>query len=126
MTQAPDAESETYKPPERGWTCFHCGETFTHENLARAHFGHSIDAMPGCVMRMQPGENALLRRIRSLEDEVKQLRHTISEEDSETSRATYSMRAEHSVALIREEEKGYAAGLNDARKELALAQSRRT
>ncbi|MEE8059407.1 MAG: hypothetical protein V3T17_16460 [Pseudomonadales bacterium] len=29
----------TYKFPAHGWTCFHCGETFTAVGAARDHFG---------------------------------------------------------------------------------------
>ena len=30
-----------YRKPTHGWTCFHCGETFTTEASAREHFGSS-------------------------------------------------------------------------------------
>lgn len=59
----------TYVPPEHGWTCFHCGETFMHENAARYHFGALPEATPGCLMRMQEGEHSLQRKIRWLEAE---------------------------------------------------------
>lgn len=48
---------------------------------------------------MQPGEKPFLRRIRVLEMEL------------------YALAADHTRALRREEEKGYARGLADARKE---------
>lgn len=28
-----------YLKPEHGWTCFHCGETFTTPGSARDHWG---------------------------------------------------------------------------------------
>jgi len=105
----------TYKAPAHGWTCFHCGETFTHENVARAHFGATPDAGPGCLLRMQPGERPLLRRIRYLEKELSKLRHQVCDEDTELHRVIHGMEADHAVALRREEEKGYARGLSDAR-----------
>lgn len=41
---------ETYPQPEHGWTCFHCGETFTDRHLARDHFGHYPSAYPACQL----------------------------------------------------------------------------
>lgn len=42
--------SPTYTPPEHGWTCFHCGETFKTPGAARLHFGElpaTAATMPG-------------------------------------------------------------------------------
>lgn len=43
----------TYTPPEHGWTCFHCGETFKTITGARLHFGE----MPGPAAAI-PGHRA--------------------------------------------------------------------
>ena len=43
-------EADTYPMPEHGWTCFHCGATFTNVNLARDHFGHYPFAKPACQL----------------------------------------------------------------------------
>lgn len=107
--------TDTYMPPEHGWTCFHCGETFMHQNPAREHFGaHPHDAEPGCMLRMQDGEGSLLRKIRWLEREVSRLSFIIDTGGSDAEKAMHSMSEEHATALIREEEKGYAKGFADA------------
>lgn len=97
------------------WTCFHCGETFQDEECAQVHFGHHEDADPGCILRMQPGEEPLLQRIRELEAEISDIRYQLLDNDSATDRRMHGMIAEHRQALIREEEKGYAEGLRDGR-----------
>lgn len=108
-------EPDTYMQPEHGWTCFHCGETFTHPNPARNHFGELPEAKPGCLLRMQPGEQPLLRQIRSLERELSDLRHQVCNEDTEKDREINSMIARHASELREQEEKGYAQGLADGR-----------
>ena len=56
----------TYDKPEHGWTCFHCGVTFTSTNKARDHFGHDVAATPACQV---PAEHVAgeLRRYRYIE-----------------------------------------------------------
>ena len=49
--------SETYLRPKHGWTCFHCGQTFTTSGSAEDHFGKTPAAVPGCII--QAGENGL-------------------------------------------------------------------
>lgn len=77
------AQPDTYMPPEHGWTCFHCGDTFMREVQAREHFGGSIDATPGCMLKLEKGDKQLLRVIRGLEAERDELRRQRCEEDSE-------------------------------------------
>jgi hypothetical protein len=48
--------AETYQQPAHGWTCFHCGETFHTPGAAAQHFGARPDARPGCLVRVQVGE----------------------------------------------------------------------
>ena len=104
-------EKDTYTPPEHGWTCFHCGETFHHENPARAHFGALPDAVPGCLMRMQPGEHGLLRKVRSMERELAEVTYKLHEQDSETDRYLANIKSEHASAVQRAEEAGFAKGI---------------
>ena len=115
-------DAETYATPEHGWTCFHCGVNFpgtrAGEQAAREHFGHYIDSIPGCRLRMRGGERSLLRRIRWLERKYRTLQHRVSEED-----VINRQICEHRQALLREEEKGYARGLDDRRAELLAAQA---
>lgn len=115
-----DNSQDTYMPPEHGWTCFHCGETFMHANMARNHFGASIDAEPGCILRMQPGEQPLLRKVRGLEHQLREVKIELARyvmDDSDKDREIAGLKVDHAVALRREEEKGYARGLADARHE---------
>jgi hypothetical protein len=94
------------------WRCFHCGESFTkaQERWARDHFGSSQDALPVCQMRI-PGEHHLLTLLRKQEAELGSYRS----EDTDLWRYLHAMEADHRQALIREEERGYAKGLADAR-----------
>jgi hypothetical protein len=113
---------DTYPTPDHGWVCFHCGEsfpgTFAGQRAAAEHFGALPEAIPGCRLRMRKGERSLLRWIRWLERELRELRARVAAEDTDKDRQFYAMEADHRQALIREEEKGYAAGVRDARKEL--------
>lgn len=96
------------------WRCFHCGDTFTlaQRRWAAEHFGREQDAEPVCLIRTA-GEGALLTALREAEDQLAGYRA----EDGLILRAMYSMRGDHAQALIREEERGYAKGVVDARKE---------
>lgn len=40
----------TYTQPAHGWTCFHCGETFTTPGGARDHFGATPENVAGCLI----------------------------------------------------------------------------
>lgn len=98
------------------WRCFHCGETFTlaQRRWAADHFGRAQDAEPVCLIRTA-GESALLSALREAEDQLVGYRA----DDSLTQRAMSAMQADHAQALVREEERGYAKGVADARKEQA-------
>lgn len=94
------------------WRCFHCGDAFTKAQVrwARQHFGRDEGELPVCQMRM-PGEHHLLEALRAAQDELAVHRA----EDTDLMRAIYAMRADHSSALRREEERGYEKGLADGR-----------
>lgn len=98
------------------WRCFHCGETFTlaQKRWAGEHFGWRQEQEPVCLIRTA-GESQLLNALRFAENELAGYR----EEDGRIIRAMYSMQADHAAALRREEERGYAKGVADARKEQA-------
>lgn len=51
-------------PPKHGWTCFHCGETFSTVAAGEEHFGPVPSATPACVLK---GERGLLEALRSAE-----------------------------------------------------------
>jgi hypothetical protein len=54
---------------EKGWRCFHCGEAFTDEALARDHF--AIEGIPPmCVDPLTKDENTRMVVVRKLEAEL--------------------------------------------------------
>lgn len=66
-----------------GWQCYHCGEVFTTMGGARTHFGHESDAMPGCIIKVKPGdERGLLIELRKAEAERDQLRARLAAVDA--------------------------------------------
>lgn len=112
------ADPITTAKPSRAvhWRCFHCGDVFTkgQERWAREHFGADQGQEPVCLIR-SAGEGALLTALRNAQDELDRYRA----EDSDLMRALFSMQADHQTALRREEERGYAKGLQDAKQERA-------
>jgi len=47
-------EGEYLIVPPHGWTCFHCGETYTDYWAARAHFGTPhMKVKPRCIRRAE-------------------------------------------------------------------------
>lgn len=102
--------SETYPMPAHGWTCFHCGETFTTPGAARLHFGVTPDKDPGCILKVGVGaERGLLSCIRKLEDRLAKHLH----EDSDTHRIMVDNQQRQSEALRVAEELGYERGIRD-------------
>lgn len=54
-----------------GWECFHCGELFTTVGGARQHFGAKPTAMPGCLIKVQYGdERGLQMDLRKAEEKI--------------------------------------------------------
>lgn len=102
---------DTYEQPAHGWTCFHCGETFTTVGGARDHFGADPIAEPGCRIKVGE-ERGLLMALRKAEAELARYRA----EDCDADRQFHAMRADHAVAVRRAEEAGYAKGLADGQK----------
>jgi hypothetical protein len=97
-------------PAAKEWRCFHCDDVFRAPVDARNHFGGSESSEPACLIKA-PGEFALLQAFRNAEDELGRYRN----EDSDVLRVLWSTRADHAEALRREEEKGYARALEDAK-----------
>jgi hypothetical protein len=83
------------------WRCFHCDEVFIDETAAREHFGETLCADPACQIDMTD--------VRAMENQLRQYH----EEDTVLHREIHALKADHAVALRREEEKGYARGLAD-------------
>jgi hypothetical protein len=62
---------ESYQMPASGWTCFHCGETFTTPGSAQNHFGNTPAATAGC--RIKAGdERGLLMELRKSENRAEE------------------------------------------------------
>lgn len=57
--------------PKNGWTCFHCGETFTTPGSARDHFG-TISDIAGCQIKVGE-ERGLLMEIRKIQASERRL-----------------------------------------------------
>ena len=82
-TMSTESETpETYPMPEHGWTCFHCGEKFTVYGAARDHIGGTPHGMPGCLLRVQLGnERGLQMELRKRERELASAQQTIEARD---------------------------------------------
>jgi hypothetical protein len=91
------------------WRCFHCDETFTDAAAAQEHFGRTQVCDPACTIDAA--------KYREMEETVRL--HV--EEDTDLHRTIYAMEARHHTELRREEEKGYARGLADAKAEQTAA-----
>jgi hypothetical protein len=65
---------DTYLMPAHGWTCFHCGETFTTPSSARDHFGCEPCADPACRIKVGE-ERGLVMALRKAEVELERYRN---------------------------------------------------
>lgn len=100
-------------PEQKTWRCFHCDEVFTDREVAADHFGVQIDGLADDVAcKLNATEGLLVKMLREAQEELRQYH----QEDNAAFRQFYALGADHSTALRREEEKGYARGLADARK----------
>ena len=66
--------NETYKQPEHGWVCFHCGEVFKSVGSARDHFGETPKEVPGCIIKAG-NEKGLLMELRRTQKQLEKLKH---------------------------------------------------
>lgn len=103
--------SETYERPKHGWTCFHCGETFTTPGLAKDHFGNTPSAQAGCILNVQVGaERGILSALRRTEDTLA----AWMDEGTALHQQVAAQQSRQSEALRTAEELGYERGLRDA------------
>lgn len=99
--------TSTDEPPTKSWRCFHCDEFFTDPKEAATHFGGVQGAQPLCKFDG---------------DEIRHMEWCLAkyrDEDTDLHRQIASLQGEHTQALMRAEEAGYAKGLKDGR-ELGL------
>lgn len=102
------------------WRCYFCDEVFKTPGEAGDHFGASLTDKPGCLIdyRVQVEAGTTTRRGRGLlmalrKAEAELMRY--GSEDTDLHRYMHRLQSDHQQALLREEEKGYARGLRDAR-----------
>lgn len=95
------------------WRCYHCGDVFTDPEAARAHFGDTPAAEPGCLIKVRlGGERGLLTALRKTEQ---QLARYVND-DSDALRQLRTLQYRHAEALQAAEEAGYQRGLRDAKR----------
>lgn len=110
-------EPAPFKKPDHGWTCFHCGETFTTYGTARDHFGFEPSAEPGCRIKLG-AERGLLMALRRAEKDSADAWQAIHNETTDAAKAYHSACARHVSQLQTAEEAGYERGLYDRGDEL--------
>lgn len=103
----------------RQWRCFHCDELFHDADAARDHFGDQQLETPAC--QLNATGKGLLGLYRELQREHWRV---VSEDTNDNAKMYYAMGADHSRAVRKSEEDGYAKGLKDGRAE--AAENRRT
>lgn len=106
------AEAATYPKPEAGWTCFHCGETFTTPGAARDHFGFDPSCDPACRIKIG-AERGLVIALRKAEQELGEAWQAIHSESTEAAKAYHAQNTRHRAQLMAVEEAGYERGLGD-------------
>lgn len=113
-----DFENATgfYAPPAHGWTCFHCGETFTTPGSARDHFGFEPSVDPACVIKVGE-ERGLAMELRRVEAKYMKLLEETCDEGGAVAREFYALGAKHEIEKRKAEEDGYRKGLRDGRNE---------
>lgn len=94
----------------KAWRCFFCDAVFTRRADAAEHFGATELATPACQIKGH--EHGLVGIIRKQEEELVRFRA----EDSDMIRVLETLKSEHAEALRREEEKGYARGVDDMKR----------
>lgn len=108
--------SEIKPCPERNWTCFHCGETFTTPGSARDHFGFDPSSDPACRIKLG-AERGLVMALRKAESDCEEMRRLLHDEASEAYRLYASQATRHRAQMMAAEESGYEKGLTDGRVE---------
>lgn len=115
--EAREVEHEFYyEIPPHGWTCFHCGDTFTTPGAARDHFGFDPSSDPACRIKVGE-ERGLVMELRRVEAKYVKLLEDTCDEGGKVAQEFYGLGAKHQCELRRAEEEGYRKGLRDGRKE---------
>lgn len=105
--------SESYAIPEHGWTCFHCGETFTTVGAARDHFGFDpYECEPACRIKLG-GERGLVMALRKAERAYLQAQEALHAESAEGLKALRVAEGRYRDQIVEAEQSGYDRGLSD-------------
>lgn len=105
---------DTYPIPAHGWTCFHCGDTFTTPGSARDHFGFEPSSDPACRIKLG-AERGLIKHIRECEAEIERLMSELHHEGAEGLKGMRAMMSRHASQFREAEEAGYEKGLAGGR-----------
>lgn len=96
------------------WRCFFCDEVFTAREAAAEHFGTEVGCdypTPACQIKAHEGH--LVTYIRKLETELA----TWNSESHEMQKAIVSLEIRVTEDIRRAEERGYARGVDDMKKQ---------
>jgi hypothetical protein len=103
---------QTYPQPARGWTCFHCGETFTTPGAARDHFGFDCSCDPACRIKVGE-ERGLVMALRRAEAEVVRLTAALHDENTEALQQLRRVQSQIGDHARDAEQSGYDTALRD-------------
>ena len=109
--------ADTYPMPAHGWTCFHCGETFTTPGAAKNHFGFEPSKDPACRIKLG-AERGLLHELRKAENEIDRLVFELHNEGADACKAHRAQTTRHYAQIMAAEEAGYERGFRDGRAHL--------
>ena len=109
---ASDQTTETYIRPPHGWTCFHCGDTFTTVGLARFHFGFDPSRDPACRIKVGE-ERGLVMALRRAEAENERLLTALHAENTDALQALRRVQSQIGEHARDAEQSGYDKALRD-------------
>lgn len=99
---------------KKQWRCFFCDEVFTDRNKAAQHFG----AFEACeadevACKLLPYQEKVLKYIRDLENQVRELQAQVHTESHPLLEALYEVQHEAESRVSAANNKGYAKGVAD-------------
>jgi hypothetical protein len=104
--------ADTYAAPRHGWTCFHCGDTFTTPGAARDHFGFDCSRDPACRIKVGE-ERGLVMALRRAEAEIERLVAALHDENTEGLKQLRRVQSQIGEHARDAEQSGYDKALRD-------------
>jgi hypothetical protein len=99
---------------DKEWRCFFCDDVFTDREAAALHFGCFDSCEPDVTAcKLMAHQQHVLEYIRGLEEEVR----LYQAENYPAIKAMYALEDDMRRAVKAAEEKGYARGVDDMRKQ---------